>query len=249
MSLKNQRTIKMANIRYFNRRGRDEWANWLENLRTNPSIPLPEDLLHRSDLTKVAIGDVTLPAAAESKYELAKSLVGPVSKIESKGLGIDQFPGLWDWLAAYYFNVLCPQKPNGTRILNELARYRWDPDYRRKYRHRIFGPVALMRQLGEHAKILLNGEPSTLTDWEEQAAARYETGGNPGIAEALCILYWDETTGRPKKGAAPNKKTPGTLRRFGDIMRQFALTYDLSAISAQGLIELLPREFNKWKPK
>jgi hypothetical protein len=239
----------MSNVRYFNRKGRDEWANWLENLRKDPTLPFPADLLQRSDLTKAALGGATLPKAVESKYELAESLARPVSMIESKGLGIDQFPGLWDWLAAYYFDVLCPQKSDGTRILNELARYRWDPDYRRKYRHRIYGPVSLVRQLGEHAKVLLNGLPSTLTDWEEQAAARYETGGNPGIAEVLCMLYWDETTGRPKKGAAPNKKTPGTLRRFGDIMRQFALTYDLSAISAKGLLDLLPKEFNKWKPK
>lgn len=239
----------MANIRYFNRKGRDEWANWLENIRRNPSLPLPEDLLLRSDLTKAAPGGEILPVAVDSKFELAASLAIPVGKVESKGLGIEHFPGLWDWLAAYYFDTLCPPKHDGTRSLNELARYRWDPDYRRKYRHRIYGPVSLVRQLGEHAKILLNGQPNTLTDWEEQAAARYETGGNPGIAEVLCMLYWDETTGRPKKGAAPNKKKPGTLRRFGDIMRQFALTYDLSAISAQGLLELLPKEFDKWKRK
>ena len=239
----------MANARYFNQRGREEWANWLDSLRQDPSVSFPEDLLQRIDLTKAAPGGVILPAAVDSKYDLAESLARPVSTIESKGLGVDQFPGLWDWLAAYYFDVLCPQKADGTRILNELARYRWESDYRRKYRHRICGPVSLVRQLGEHAKILLNGQPSTLTDWEEQAAARYETGGNPGIAEVLCMLYWDETTDRPKRGAAPNKKTPGTLRRFGDIMRQFALTYDLSAISAQGLLDLLPKEFNKWKPK
>jgi hypothetical protein len=237
----------MDKIRYFNQRGREEWANWLNNLRNDPWTPFPDDILQRGDLTRAAPGGVALPTINNSKYHLAESLAKPISVIESKGLSIDQFPGLWDWLAAYYFDAICAKKNDGTRNLNETARYRWDPDYRRKYRHRIYGPVSLFRQLGSYSKILLSGDAYTLSDWEEQAAARYETGGNPSIAEVLCMLYWDDTNKKPKKGAAPNKKTPGTLRRFGDIMRQFALTYDLNAISAQGLADLLPREFNKWK--
>lgn len=237
----------MDKIRYFNQQGRQEWANWLDNLRKDSSTPFPEDILQRSDLTKAAPGGVALPANTNSKYQLAESLAKPVSIIESKGLGVGQFPGLWDWLAAYYFDAICPKRTDGTRNINETARYYWDQDYRRKYRHRIYGPVSLFRNLGNFSKIHLSGEAHTLSDWEEQASARYETGGNPSIAEVMCVLYWDETTLRPKKGAAPNKKIPGTLRRFGDIIKQLALTYDLYAINAKGLVDLLPREFNKWK--
>ncbi len=107
-----------------------------------------------------------------------------------------------------------------------------------------YGHVLISRPCPEYEDY---GEDRKLTDWEEQAAARYETGGNPGIAEVLCKLYWDDNDSRPKRGAAPNKKTPGTLRRFGDMIKQFSLTYDLSAIKADGLLDLLPAEFDKWK--
>lgn len=237
----------MGKIRYFKRQGREEWSNWLEKLRDDPSLPFPEGFLERTDLTQVAPGGADLPPASDSKFELATALAPQIDKIESKGLQIDHWPGLWDWMAASYFDAICPPKADGSRTVQALARYRLEANFRRYYRHRICGPVSRVRNLGEHAKILLHGLPSTLTDWEEQAASRYETGGNPGIAEALCLLYWDENTDSPKIGAAPNKKNPGTLRRFGDIMRQFALTYDLSAIDAAGLIDLLPKEFDRWR--
>lgn len=239
----------MPNLRYFNEKGRSAWSDWLDALRNNPALAFPFELLEDVTFTRAAPGGAQLGPASESKFSLASSLVGPVSEAETKGLSIEHWPGLWDWLAAYYFDSLCPPKADGTRNVKALALYRLEDDFRRTYRHRICGPVSRVRHLGEHAKILLHGPPSTLTDWEEQAAARYETGGNPGIAEALCLLFWDEKTGKPKRGAAPNKRTPGTLRRFGEIMRQFALTYDLSAINAPGLLDLLPNEFEKWKPE
>ncbi|MGJ8641317.1 MAG: hypothetical protein ACSHYA_18145 [Opitutaceae bacterium] len=237
----------MPKIRYFNAKGRDEWSKWLDKLREDNSLPFPIELLQRNDITNLAPGGPELPKHSDSKFELAMSLAEQIKIIEVAGLPIEHWAGLWDWLAASYFDLVCLKNADGTRQVKALALYRLDSDFRRSYRHRICGPVSRARQLGKHSKILLNGIPNTLTDWEEQAAARYETGGNPGIAEALCSLYWDDETERPKRGAAPNKKTPGTLRRFNDIIRQLALTYDLSAISAKCLLELLPNEFSKWK--
>ena len=238
----------MTNLRFFNTKGRQVWSEWLEKLREDPSCPFPQNLIHDLNLTQATRGGVAFSECSGSKFELAMSLVQPVEEAEASGLAIEHWPGLWDWLAAYYFDAICPIRADGSRAVKALPLYRLESDFRRSYRHRICGPVSRARHLREHAKILLHGPPHTLTDWEEQAAARYETGGNPGIAEVLCLLYWDQETEKPKRGAAPNKKVPGTLRRFGDIMRQFSLTYDLSAISAAGLLELLPREFDKWKP-
>jgi hypothetical protein len=96
--------------------------------------------------------------------------------------------------------------------------------------------------------LLIHGDPASLTDWEEQTASRYQVSGNVGIAEALFRLYWDDQKQAPKRGAAPNSKKPGTLRRFGDLVQQFDRTFDLLSIGADSIIELLPKEFARFLP-
>lgn len=238
----------MVNARYFNQRGREKWTSLIQDLRSDPGLPFSSEILTDTTFSSAAPGGVILPEASNSKFDLACDLASKVAVIEEAGLQADRWPGLWDWLAAYYLDVICPVQGNGKRkIGKDLARYQYDSDFRRYYRHRIYGPVSKVRMLGDSAKILLHGSPDSLTDWEEQAAARVETSGNPGIAEALFKLYWDEEAAKPKRGAAPNSKKRGTLRRFGDIVKQLTLTYDLNAIKADDFLELLPAEFDRWK--
>ncbi|MDA7615164.1 hypothetical protein N8574_01840 [Akkermansiaceae bacterium] len=238
----------MTELRLFKQKGREEWSKWLEKLRDQPNLSFPDHLLLDPTFTQAAPCAIKLLTPGRTQYDLARKLATGVELIEKKGLLAKHWPGLWDWLAAYYFNDLCPLKSDGSRKVRALAHYRLDGDYRRSYRHLIYGPVSRFRSQGDCSKIFLSGPPSRFSDWAEQTASRQEIGGNAGIAEALCILYWDDEKQAPKRGAAPNRKVAGTLRRFVAIMKQLALNYDLNGVSAQGLIDLLPREFDGWKP-
>ena len=81
----------------------------------------------------------------------------------------------------------------------------------------------------------------------EQLASRQEFATNRSVMGAVTRLYYDQINATIKKGALEtNKNKPGSLRRFIDLMRQFDVTYDLYSLSTDGVIEILPKEFNKF---
>lgn len=238
----------MPEMRYFNEAGRARWNEWLILLRDDSSLDFPEGLLTNPDLTRRAPGAANVEAFIfDSKYELAKRLSPMIAIVRKERFPAERWPGLWDWLAAFHFDSICPTIDSGMRSIREHARYYLASDYKRRYRHRIFGPVDLYTRLGDSSRLLIHGEPATVSDWEEQTASRYQISSNKGIADALYRLYWDETKGAPKRGAAPNKRTPGTLRRFSDLVQQLDRTYDLVSVQADAILDLLPKEFGKFR--
>lgn len=234
----------MPELRYFNETGRGQWRQWLEELKADPAKEFPAELLTNPDCTRRAPGGAAVEARVfVTKFELAETLAPAIAAVRAARLPADNWPGLWDWLAAFYFDSICPPQPDRQRKLNDLVRYNFNPVWNRRYRHRVFGPVELFSRLGTNSRLLIHGEPASLTDWEEQTASRYQISGNVGIAEALFRLYWDHAKQAPKKGAAPNSKKPGTLRRFGDLVQQFDRTFDLLSIGSDAILNLLPKEF------
>lgn len=238
----------MSELRYFNPKGREQWGAWLDNLTNDPASPFPDGLLTNPDYTLRAPGTATVePQVFATKFALAETLAPIIASVHEARLGSDRWPGLWDWLAAFYFDSICPKDASGQRDLRQRARYFLEADYKRRYRHRIFGPVDLYSRLGPSCRLLINGVPASLTDWEEQTASRYQISSNRGIADALYRLYWDSEKAAPKRGAAPNARKPGTLRRFSDLMQQLDRTYDLLSVNADAILGLLPKEFARFK--
>lgn len=238
----------MTELRYFNSAGRGRWAQYLSELKVDSKRPFPDGLISSPDFTILCPGHIRISwQSFDSKFELAKSTATIIVEVRKARLPAENWAGLWDWIAALRFDSLCPQSVDGSRKVKASALYAFESSWRRKYRHRIYGPAGLYERLGESSRILIHGAPWSLTDWEEQAASRYEIASNPGIAEALYRLYWDSERAAPKRGAAANTKRPGTLRRFSDIMLQLARTYDLLSIDARGIASLLPKEFEKYQ--
>lgn len=239
----------MSELRFFNEAGRGKWREWLETLTDNPANEFPVELLTNPDFTRRAPGSAKINEQLfETKFMLAETLAPAILSVRSARLPTEAWAGLWDWLAAFYFDSICPPQKSGRRKLNELVRYHFNPSWRRRYRHRVFGPVELFLRLGSYSKLLIHGEPGSLSDWEEQTASRYQISGNAGIAEALFRLYWDETKQAPKRSAATNSMKPGTLRRFGVLIQQFNRTFDLLSIEADAILDLLPKkEFSRFR--
>ena len=67
-------------------------------------------------------------------------------------------------------------------------------------------------------------------------------------AEEANRLYADLRTGRPRPGVTTRSRG-GDVSRFGAVLRQFDLTYDVENLGDGGLMRLLPREFDRWKEK
>jgi hypothetical protein len=72
---------------------------------------------------------------------------------------------------------------------------------------------------------------------------------NCSLIEVVDTLYFDPESpgaGRPKRGALTRSRA-GNLRRLISVIQQFDLTYDLYAMTSAQILDLLPKEFERWR--
>jgi hypothetical protein len=166
-------------------------------------------------------------------------------RIRSLHAGVFHDAGIWTWLSAFYFDSVCPPAKDGKR--NPGADYRHlltlGRDWRHSYRHLLAGPARTFAFHQYEGKLLLSGPINRLGDFVEQLSSRQEIASNRGVIEAATILFWDAASQRPKRGAAPTERKPGSLRRFIDVVQQLELTYDLYSMKGDEIVSLLPSEF------
>jgi hypothetical protein len=80
----------------------------------------------------------------------------------------------------------------------------------------------------------------------EQLASRQELVANPAVMEVASILYVDRVLQRPKRGA--QSKAGGAARRLPIVLDQFDLTWDLYAARSAELLDILLKEFDRFRP-
>ena len=122
-------------------------------------------------------------------------------------------------------------------------------DFRTYYRHYLSGPWSIYdahRDDPARAMGLLCSPPKKPGEVVEQIASNQNLVGSPSLVQAVSDLYLDPKTGGHKRGAAGSRG--GSARRLARVFQQLDLTWDLQAMSAAEIIELLPAEFNKFKP-
>jgi hypothetical protein len=78
-----------------------------------------------------------------------------------------------------------------------------------------------------------------------ELANRQELITNPAIVAAATRLYYDPSKGRLKRSGS--KGTPGTIRRFAEVLVQLDVVWDLYSMSVDELIEMLPAEFDRFR--
>jgi hypothetical protein len=235
----------LFSIRVFNEEGLNEFERIIGEIRNGVIKNIPEELLFSnqySDIQEPIIGIQMVDY--RNKNELIPYIVEQLNLKSNKFLYFDK--GLWSWLAAFYFNNICPVDGNGKRKINEPAFYVLkDPkNYTKYYRHLLAYPSRLFSELGDSSRIFLIGTFQKRGEITEQFGAYQEIALNKGILDAANLMYWDERTGNLKRGAAG--KGSGSARRLVRIIRQYQMTYDLNSMTGQEITALLPVEFAKW---
>lgn len=233
----------MALLRKLNDKGMNEFRQFLEAVVESPDTPLPVALLTSDDTSEaLPIAIEIEPVIFASRMEAAEYLYNVFS---APALGLDRISEVWSWLSCFFFEQLCPKK-NGVRKPGEEAR--WIPSGHafRYYRHLLAGPYLIYKSFRDEpscAAIVLCGALDTPGDFVGQLAARQDFIQNKAVMGAATKLYLNSESGKPKRGASPTERKPGTLRRFVDVVNQFDLTWDLHSMATGELVKKLPGEF------
>jgi hypothetical protein len=237
---------KQVIIRTFNEEGLNAFGEILTQLRAGVQVKISPELLFDDSKSEELENRIKIEKVDYvNKSELVKYLVEKLQLKKNKSLYFDK--GMWTWLSAFYFDNICLGDKTGSRKVNESAFYVLnDPkNYTKYYRHLLAYPCRVYSEIGESAKIFLNGTFAKRGEITEQFGAYQEIALNKGIIDAANILYWDDVAGNIKKGAAG--KNGGSARRLVRIIRQYQMTYDLNSMKGQEIVNMLPAEFNHWR--
>ena len=241
----------MTELRMLTTSGINAFREYLESLAATPAPPVPYELLTAAEMSEGFDAPLKIEQRIFGSRLVSAQYLDAV--FSSSGVeGIESLPGVWAWLSLFYFEELCPIGKGGRRKPGELARLLPEAHAFRYYRHLLAGPFQIYRAFRdqpEGAAIVLHQPLDKPGDYVAQLASRQELISNRGLIEAATHLYFDPDK-KKYKPSGQAKGKPGTLLRFVDVLKQFDLTYDLYAFhetGAEPFLELLPREFNKWK--
>ena len=240
------REIGMVQIRLLNSNGIQEFKSYLAALREGKRIMRPNlnDAEYSTPYPKECVVDEN--KSFRSKFELGLyiSLLFEHSGISREEATANT--GLWSWMGFAFFETLTIGLSNNLK-LGEDYRYIYSEDYRNRYRHLIWLPYDMITLHGASAsRLFLYRQLNVQGDFIEQIVSRNELYSSKGVVETATALYYDTHTDSGKKGAQ-SKVRKGNLRRYISVLDQLGLTYDLYTMSADGLLSLLPDEFDHWK--
>lgn len=226
-------------------KGTDSFIEYLNEVKTDPSIKLPPTLLQEGEYAEI-IGNSDTKWLDEldlsDKLATARALNDIINRLNLESAENDI--GFWVWCSAYLFEKLCKKK-NNKKTPGEVAI--WVPQYswRRYYRHYLCSiwRVYLAHNGNEKAlKTLLFGPVNTPGELWGQIAATQSLIINPSVLDAIYHLFWDKSKNKRKVGAGGE-----SARRLTAVLGQFACTWDLFSQSSEQIVEMLPVEFDRFK--
>ncbi len=208
--------------------------------------PPPIEALGQEPMSVAAhpVADVAARAFV-NRLDLGRYLNAALGDLKAPNSAQDV--GLWSWLALFYFDGICPVRPDGQRRVRQHYSYILSRDYRHYYRHLVAAPCVFAALHDEFARCLLHPPVDRHGDFVEQLASRQEIITNRELIQVVDRLYFDPARGKPKRGATDRNRA-GNLRRLVALVQQLELTYDLHAMKAPQILGLLPAEFDEWKP-
>jgi len=232
--------------------GRKEFRDWLAT-RKSGDVP-PSGLVDGDDQTEVLFDvEVDSERKFESRYEFGEYIAGILSSQDAKRLLAQECDGLWDWLTVLYFDQF------GKKESKE-----WHYTVTRRghsgslaYRHLARTAYEMFFRHGESSRVMLSVSMETWGDMSEQLTSRQKVAYHRGYIQAANALYM--LNGKLRRGAAGRVK-PREKRKVGDTsgkgavarlalaVQRLSRTYDTHPLQLGGLLGLLPKEFEPFKP-
>ena len=231
----------MTRLRCLNARGIEELRRFLQQIRDGAEFRANPAVLYVDEYTTRFPRTVEIePRTFASKFEAAEYLTRVLGDVPADD------PGLWSWLALFYFDQLSPLDATGRRRPREDYHYIPSSEGWHKERHLLAGPCRLFAMHRQHARLLLHPPVHQHGAFVYDLGFRRDLITNRGLIEAIDLLYWDAKRNRPKRGATTTSR-PGNLRRLIAVVQQLDFNYDLYGMQAEEILGLLPPEFEMWQ--
>ena len=231
-------------IRRLNDRGREAFRQWLEDGATGaPPLALLDDPAMSVPLR------LAMPrphANFDSRYDLGVELVDLLDGLDLAEIQADA--DLWDWLSLCLIDQICPPDEAGRRKPGQTDRYLLQLDnHRTRYRHLVRTAWSLVRVHDSAARFMLGGPLHVHGEAAEQLGAYQDVITCKPLITAIASLAWDVERARLKRGFGGSG--PGSARRVPVVAKQFRLTYDLDSMRPEQILDLLPREFERFRER
>ena len=238
----------MDRISCLTEKGIAEFGRYLERLREDGRIPPPRLLLDDARYSR----DLTLcDAYVEPRRFASRGDFAQYINTRFEGAGcfddVDE-PGLWGWFSLYYFDSVCPPNQDGVRKPKSLQRHLLNPPRPGKIRRHLLRNAYLLyrryQYLNDVPLDLLLGPP--LDQYPQavtQIGERERTLNSQGVLVAANRLYLDKSTGKPKRGYTSGD---AGILTFGRVVNNLPARCDLSEMSADAILALLPPGFSRW---
>jgi hypothetical protein len=235
-------------VRRFNTDGVACFAAFRSQVSLEPTLPPPIQLLEDPALTEIVSDDVEVVSRAFANRLEAGTYLNEI--IDSAGISLpERDRGLWTWLTLFFFDAVCPADASGRR--KALGEERLLPildNHQRFYRHLLLGPFLIVRanrDAPDRAMAMLCNPLWRPGEISGQLAAYKELVTNHAIAEVATRLYFNPATGSFKRGAGSDVR--GAPRRLAALLNQLDLTWYLYGMSADEILGLLPKEFDRFR--
>ncbi len=228
--------------------GSELFCEYIDKVRQDSKASLPKDFFSSTLYFEVIDEEIeVILHNFKTRFELAKYLE---ALIRSSGLrNVEQDVRFWEALTAFYFDLLCPVDKNKERKVKAQEKYIPQVDtYNRYYKHLLLGPFLVYRahiDKPERAISLLCKPLHIVDDLYENIVGRQELVTNRAVVEVATRLYFNLDTKNLKSGAGG--KDAGSPRRLAAVLDQFDLTWDLYSATADEIMSILPKEFDKFR--
>lgn len=164
---------------------------------------------------------------------------------------------LWNWLSAFFFNIVFHKKARG---ISE-HRYILSEDWFTKFRHLVRTPWYMYRIYKDSSKLFLSVPTYTGSDYMEQWISHRITERYYRAGDIAFELYYDKINRETKSGWSKKyvqkkisgsqkkikKLIPGSIGRLIDKLNQYNEIYDIWEMDTKDIIKLLPKEFDELK--
>jgi hypothetical protein len=235
----------VTKLRSLNERGIDQFRGFLQQIREGAEFRASPAILYVDDYTTRLPRTIDVePRTFANKMAAAEYLTPRVAQLP----GFADDIGLWSWLALFYFDQLSPLDAAGQRRPREDYHYIPEHGGWRNDRHLLAAPCKLLLVHGVNARLLLHPAVHQHGAFIYNLGFRRDLISNRGLIEAIDMLYWDVKRNAPKRGAT-NASRAGSLQRLIDVVQQLDFNYDLQGMRAEQILDLLPREFESWRPR